>query len=632
MSKKLFDCILVSSLIICSQVFADRLPVEDFFKSPEYSSLQLSPSGKYIATLAPIHGHRNLVVMETDGLKNPQQLTGISDQDILGYSWVSDDVIVFTMDDDGQEDFGLYSVNRNKNKPKTRTLIEPEFKREGLKFASIVSLLPDDPDHVIVQWNKRKIAYFGLYKVNVHNGRTELLTEKVTDVNGWVVDHEGVPRVAIVINGLKATLLYRSKQNEDFRSLQEVNYLDEGITPLAFAYDNKMMYVASNLGRDRDAIYMFDPEKNELGDLLFEHDEVDVNGLIMSDAQKKLIGVSYFNEYPQHHFFDPAEASIYEGLQAAFPGMTVSIVSNSKDEKLSILLVGSDRDPGSYFLYDRESGSARYLVAPMEWIDPNKMSSMNPIVFTARDGMKIPGYLTLPKSMKDGETVPLIVNPHGGPFGVRDFWGYNPEHQFFANRGYAVVQINFRGSGGYGRRFEQAGYGKWGREMQDDLSDAVKYLIDEGIADQDRICIYGASYGGYAAMAGLTFTPDLYRCGINYVGVTDVALLFSSMPKHWESMADVMKVQIGDPENQAHMNAISPLAHVDKIDDPVLIVHGRKDPRVVMKHADRLRSELKKEKKSFEWLVKANEGHGFRKEKNRLELYRQIDNFLAEHL
>lgn len=632
MHKILFNHLFVGLLIICPQASADQLPVEDFFRSPEYSSLQLSPSGKYLATLAPIHGHRNLVVMETDGLKNPKQLTGISDQDIQGYSWVSDDVIVFTMDDDGQEDFGLYSVNRAQKKPKFRALIEPEFKREGLKFATIVSLLPDDPDHVIVQWNKRKIAYFGLYKVNVHNGRTELLTEKVTDVNGWVVDHKGVPRVAMVIKGLKAKLLYRSDEDDDFRTLQESNYLDEGVTPLAFSYDNRLMYVASNIGRDRDAIYKFDPEKNELGDLLFEHDEVDVYGLIMSDAQKKLLGVSYFDEYPQQHFFDAAEASIFKGLQSAFPGMTVSIVSTSRDEKLSVLLVSSDRDPGSYFLYDRESGSARYLVSPMQWIDPNKMSPMKPIVFTARDGMKIPGYLTLPKSRQDGERVPLIVNPHGGPFGVRDFWGYNPEHQFFANRGYAVVQVNFRGSGGYGRRFEQAGYGKWGREMQDDLSDAVKYLIDEGIADQDRICIYGASYGGYAAMAGLTFTPDLYRCGINYVGVTDVALLFSSMPKHWEPLIDVMKVQIGDPADQVQMNAISPLSHVDKIDDPVLIVHGRRDPRVVMKHADRFRSELKKEKKSFEWLVKANEGHGFRKEKNRLELYRKIDKFLSKNL
>jgi dipeptidyl aminopeptidase/acylaminoacyl peptidase len=613
-------------------VMADEIPVEDFFRNSEYSALQLSPSGKYMATLAPIHGHRNLVVMETDGLKNPKQLTGISDQDILGYSWVSDDVIVFTMDDDGREDFGLYSVNRTTKKPKFKPLIEPEFKRDGLKFATIVSLLPDDPDHIIVQWNKRKVAYVGLYKLNVHNGQTEPLTEKINDVNGWLVDHQGVPRVAMVVKGLEAKLLYRSKEDEEFRALWEGGYLDEGITPLAFDFDNKMMYVASNIGRDRSAIYRFNPETNELGDMLFEHDKVDVFGLIMSRAQRKLLGVTYFDDYPQWHFFDKTEAEIYESLQAAFPGMTVDIVSNTDDEKLNVLLVSSDRDPGSYYLYDRETGAARFLLAPRQWIDPEQMSRMEPISFTARDGLEIPGYLTLPKDRKMDEAVPLIVNPHGGPFGVRDFWGYNAEHQFFANRGYAAVQVNFRGSGGYGRQFQQAGYGQWGKDMQNDISDAVKYLIDEGIADPERICIYGGSYGGYATMAGLTFTPELYRCGINYVGVTDVALLFSSMPKHWEPLREVMKIQIGDPENKEWMDAISPLAHVDKIDDPLMIVHGRQDPRVVMKHADRLRRELKKAKKPFEWFVKANEGHGFRKEDNRLELYRKVDEFLAKNL
>ena len=387
---------------------ADEIPVEDFFRNSEYSALQLSPSGKYMATLAPIHGHRNLVVMETDGLKNPKQLTGISDQDILGYSWVSDDVIVFTMDDDGREDFGLYSVNRTTKKPKFKPLIEPEFKRDGLKFATIVSLLPDDPDHIIVQWNKRKVAYFGLYKLNVHNGQTEPLTEKINDVNGWLVDHQGVPRVAMVVKGLEAKLLYRSKEDEEFRALWEGGYLDEGITPLAFDFDNKMMYVASNIGRDRSAIYRFNPETNELGDMLFEHDKVDVFGLIMSHAQRKLLGVTYFDDYPQWHFFDKTEAEIYESLQAAFPGMTVDIVSNTDDEKLNVLLVSSDRDPGSYYLYDRETGAARFLLAPRQWIDPEQMSRMEPISFTARDGLEIPGYLTLPKDRKLDEAVPLI--------------------------------------------------------------------------------------------------------------------------------------------------------------------------------------------------------------------------------
>ncbi|MCW8998770.1 MAG: S9 family peptidase, partial [Kangiellaceae bacterium] len=251
------------------------------------------------------------------------------------------------------------------------------------------------------------------------------------------------------------------------------------------------------------------------------------------------------------------------------------------------------------------------------------------------DGLTIHGYLTIPRD-SEGKNLPLIVNPHGGPFGVRDSWGYNPEHQFFASRGYATVQVNYRGSGGYGRNFEQAGYGgKWGAEMQHDITDAIKHLVKEGTVDPKKVCIYGASYGGYATMAGLTFTPDLYQCGINYVGVTDVGMLFTTMPKHWEPLKEVMKVQIGDPEDKELMDRMSPLAHVDKIKAPLMIVHGAKDPRVVKKHATELRSALEDrgiELNDDEWIMKLNEGHGFRKEENRIELYQKMEKFLAKHL
>jgi dipeptidyl aminopeptidase/acylaminoacyl peptidase len=463
----------------------------------------------------------------------------------------------------------------------------------------------------------------------------ELIAQNPGNVQSWILDHEGMVRGAYALEGMHGEFFYKEKNEEKFRSIRKFNILEESLSPLGFAFDDKTMYVASNIGRDKNAIYTYDPAKDKLLDLVFEHDEVDVSGLIMSRKQKKLLGVSYFDDYPRAVIFDEAERKVRESLSAAFKGKVVNISSMTNDESLNILTVWSDTDPGAYYLYNRKTGEVRYLAEPMHWLDENMMSPMKPIHFKSRDGLTLRGYVTIPKN-SDGKKLPLIVNPHGGPFGVRDFWGFNQEHQFFASRGYAVVQVNYRGSGGYGREFEQAGYGgKWGAEMQNDITDTVNYLVKEGIADPDRVCIYGASYGGYATMAGLTFTPDLYKCGINYVGVTDVGLLFESMPEHWEPAKELMKVQIGDPEDKELMNRMSPLAHVDKIKAPLMIIQGAKDPRVVKEHALKLRGKLEErgiKLSDDEWIYKFNEGHGFRKEENRIELYTKMEKFLKKHL
>ncbi|MGS0535285.1 alpha/beta hydrolase family protein [Pseudoalteromonas sp. SaAl2] len=399
--------------------------------------------------------------------------------------------------------------------------------------------------------------------------------------------------------------------------------------------DNKTLFVASNIGRDTSAIYRFDPEKNKLGELIFAEPGIDVSNLMLSLKRKKLIAISYFDEYPEVVYFDKETAQMMASLEMNFTNKTVNVISQSKDEMLNVVLVTSDVDPGQYYLFDKTKNTLKSLVSRMDWLDTEKLSPMKPIKFKSRDGLTLRGYLTIPKD-SNGKNLPLIVNPHGGPYGIRDFWGFNPEIQFFASRGYATVQVNFRGSGGYGRNFQQAGYGgKWGAEMQNDITDTVKYLVSQGIVDPKKVCIYGASYGGYATMAGLTFTPELYSCGINYVGVTDVELLFESMPKHWEPQRELLKKQIGDPDDADLMKKMSPLYHVDKIVAPLMIVHGAKDPRVVRKHATELRSALEKRGITLsddEWIMKDNEGHGFQKQENKFELYSKMEKFLQKHL
>ncbi len=620
------------------------IPVEDFFKTPEFSALQISPDGKHIAVLSPVGKRRNLVIMDAEGFKNIRPLTGLRKQDIAGFFWANNKDIVFTMDSDGNEAFSLFKVDSSKKTPKVVQLVGSTAGQSGIRSASTVHLLPDDPDHILVQYNGRKVKSPDLYLLPLKsswnstykkNRKMKMIAKNPGNVQGWLIDNNGKVRGAVTLDGLRGKFLYKEADEKTFHELRDVNVLEEGISPLGFDFDNKTMYVSSNIGRDRSAIYKFDPKANKLGELVFAHDEVDVSGLIMSRKQQKLLGVVANFEYPEYTYFDKDFAAMMKNLSAAFPGKEVNITSQSKDEMKLIVLVNNDNDPGEYFLFDRNKNSLVPVLKRMEWLKPDDLSHMKPIKFTSRDGLKIRGYLTIPKN-SNAKKLPLIVNPHGGPFGVRDSWGFNPEHQFFASRGYATVQVNYRGSGGYGRKFQQAGYGgKWGAEMQDDLTDAVKYLVKEGIVDPDKVCIYGASYGGYATMAGLTFTPDLYQCGINYVGVTDISLLFSSMPKHWEPAKELMKIQIGDPTDERLMERMSPLAHVDKIKAPLMIVQGARDPRVVKQHATDLRDKLEARGIKLtddEWIMKKNEGHGFRKEENRLELYSKMEKFLAKYL
>jgi dipeptidyl aminopeptidase/acylaminoacyl peptidase len=614
---------------------------KDFFSLPDYTSISLSPSGKYMATLMPINDRLNLVVMDAETRGNLIVLTGFKKYNVGGYFWASDERIVFTVDQtDGQEALSLYSVTRA-TKPKITELVKASFSNRRSVMASIVHTLPEDPDHIIVQYNKRYVKNPDLYKLKIDtkwnksrkkNSSMELIAENPGDVQTWIVDHDGDVRGAISTKGVKGKFLYKEKNDKDFKVIREFNILDENISPLMFDYDNEMMFVASNIGRDKAAIYKYNPKTNKLGEMIFGHDKVDVTNLITSRKQQKVLGASYFDDYPEKVFFDDKEAKFDKVLQNTFKGKMVNTSSLSKDENLRIITVYSDTDPGSYYLWDETKRSIVPLGNRISAFDTKILSPMKPFEFKSRDGLTLHGYITIPKG-SEGKNVPLIINPHGGPFGVRDQWGYNPDTQFLASRGYAVVQVNFRGSGGYGRAFEQAGYGgKWGHEMQNDITDTVNHFIKEGVADANRVCIYGGSYGGYATMAGLTFTPDLYKCGVNVVGVTDVGLLFTSMPTTWEPMKDVMKIQIGDPEDEALMKRMSPIDHVKNIKAPVFIIHGRRDVRVVMKHADLLKERLEAFDKPYEWLVKNNEGHGFRKVENRIEMYEKLEKFLAKNL
>lgn len=611
----------------------EKIPLRDFFRNPELSRFNLSPDAKHLAYMAPVKNRMNIFVMKREDLKEGffqnidkakvKQLTSVTQRDIAGYFWKGNENIVYVRDFGGDENFHLFSVNIRSGEEIDLTPFD------GVK-TQVIDDLEDHEEEMLIGMNKRSKEVFDVYRVNIKTGEMEMIAQNPGNVMGWMTDHEGKLRVASTTDGVNTTLLYRDNEEQEFRPILTTNF-KESVSPLFFTFDNKKLYSSSNLGRDKSAIVLFNPETAKEEEVLFEHPVVDVSTLTYSRKNKKLISIIYTREKRRRKFLDQDWEAMYSRLENRFPDLEVGIFGQDKEEEIFLVRTYSDRSLGKSWIYEKSTDQLKELYDHSEWLDSSKMAPMIPIEYTARDGRTIPGYLTLPLKSKLKD-LPVIVNPHGGPW-ARDNWGFNSEVQFFANRGYAVLQMNFRGSVGYGRDFWESSFKKWGLEMQDDITDGVQWLIDQGIADKDRIGIYGASYGGYAVLAGLAFTPDLYACGVDYVGVSNLFTLLETIPPYWKPMLDMMYEMIGHPEEDKELlKAASPVFHVDKIRAPLFIAQGAKDPRVKKSESDQMVEALKKRGVEVPYLVKENEGHGFSNEENRFEFYEKIEPFLAKHL
>ena len=376
---------------------------------------------------------------------------------------------------------------------------------------------------------------------------------------------------------------------------------------------------------------VIDPETAKETHLVYENPEVDVDSLAFSKKRKVLTFASFDTWKLQRHFFDPETESIYKTLSDKLPGYEIDVAAHDKAEEKFIVVANNDRTPGSRYLFEKKSGQLTKLADVAPWLKEEQLAPMKPIEFKTRDGLTIHGYLTLPLG-RDPKNLPVVVNPHGGPW-ARDSWGYNPEIQFLANRGYAVLQVNFRGSTGYGRKFWESSFKQWGKTMQDDISDGVKWLIEQGIADPKRIAIYGGSYGGYATLAGVTFTPDLYAAAVDYVGVSNLFTFLNTIPPYWKPYLDMFHEMVGDPQKDKELlTATSPALNAQKIKTPLLVAQGAQDPRVNKAESDQIVNGLKKRGIDVEYMVKENEGHGFHNEENKFDFYEAMEKFLDKHL
>ena len=612
-------------LIGCSNQMntkAPLVPMEDFFRNPEKSSFRISPDGNHIAYMKPWKNRMNVHVVNIES-NNETRLTSSEERSIYGFLWLGDQRIGYVKDDGGDEDLHFFGVNIDGTNEIDLTPFEKVQAR-------IIDDLEDDPDHVIIGLNKRDTRVHDPYRVNVNTGDMEMIAKNPGNISGWMTDHSGKLRMAITSDGVNSSLLYRDTEKDDFQTILTTDFKIT-VSPLLFTFDNKNLYVASNRGRDKTAIFEFNIENAREGNLIFEHEDVDVSRLMYSKKRKILTGVGYTVAKGEMTFFDKWRENIQNKLESKFQGYEVGITSFSKDESKAIVVTYSDRSRGAYYHYDVDKHKLTELGEISPWLNENHMAEMKPIEYTSRDGLTIHGYLTLPVGSK-GKNLPVVINPHGGPW-VRDSWGYNSEVQFLANRGYAVLQMNYRGSTGYGKEFWTISFKQWGKSMQDDITDGVNWLIKEGIADPGRVAIYGASYGGYATLAGLAFTPDLYACGVDYVGVSSIFTMMESIPPYWELYRSMQYEMIGDPvKDKELLESVSPLLHVDKIKAPLFVAQGANDPRVKKSESDQMVEALKSRGIDVPYMVKENEGHGFYNEENQFDFYREMEKFLKKHI
>lgn len=614
-----------------TQTSAPQIPLRDFFRNPEQAAFALSDDGKVLGYLKPasVNGAQPRMNLFVQPLENgalsgqPKQLTHEHERDISGYFFKGNDVALYQKDFGGDENFHILSVNIHTGKVTDLTPFESVR-------ASIEDDLPDDPNHVLISHNQRNAEVFDVYRINIHTGEAQRVAENPGNIVGWLTDHDGKVRAAITTGGLNTSVLFRQSEEQAFQPIITTDYRTSA-TPIFFDFDNHHLFLLSNRGRDKAAFVRIDPAQPDQEEILFSNDEVDLDAVSYSRKRKKLTAASWVTDKRHRHFFDAQSQQMYEKLQAHLAGYEVSVLSHDREEALFIVASHSDRTSGTRYLYDAQKNALLKLAEINPAIKPDDMAPMQSIEFQSRDGLTIHGYLTIPKGVP-AKDLPVVVNPHGGPW-ARDVWGYNPEVQFLANRGYAVLQINFRGSTGYGRKFWEASFGQWGLAMQDDITDGVQWLIKQGMADPKRIAIYGASYGGYATLAGVTFTPDLYAAAVDYVGVSNLFTFMQTIPPYWKPMLTMMRDMVGDPEaDKARLTATSPALHVQNIKTPLFIAQGARDPRVNKAESDQIVQALKERGVEVQYMVKENEGHGFHNDENKFEFYEAMEKFLATHL
>lgn len=611
-----------------------KYKVEDYFARPKASQFKLSPDGQFLSYKEKDNDKKNHVYVKD--LKSGKITKAIEEKEdlIKSYGWLSKNRLYFTQDKGGNENVHLYATDTDGKNLKDLTPFE------GVKIGFAMPV--KDTDFVVVTMNKNNKQIFEPFKINFVTGETAQLLENKdpkNPINDYIFDKDGNLRgYTILVNGLTTHTYYKDLQTGKFNLLKKADWSDTFyITSFNENSKNKdEAYVVTNLDSDKTKIVLYDLKKNAVIKEVYSNPVYDVSSMSLAGKNRnyELDYINYDGEREEVIPVSKFYKEVHNQLKSEFGDKDFSVVSSDDNDNKLLIVVSSDKLYGTYYEYDTKTKKAKLLYDLMPQLKPEDMAEMRPITFKSRDGLTIHGYITLPKAALEGKKVPLVVNPHGGPQGIRDSWGFNPEAQLFASRGYATLQVNFRISGGYGKGFQKAGYKQIGRKAMDDVEDGVKYAIEQGWVNKDKIAIYGGSHGGYATLMGLIKTPDLYACGVDYVGVSNIFTFFDSFPEYWKPYKEMVKqiwYDLDNPEEAKIAKEVSPVFQIDKIKKPLFVVQGANDPRVNINESDQIVKGLRAKGFDVPYMVKYDEGHGFGKEQNRIELYRYMLGFFAKN-
>jgi dipeptidyl aminopeptidase/acylaminoacyl peptidase len=602
------------------------------FGNPDRITTRISPDGSKLSFLAPENGVLNVFVGPANSPELARPVTNDTSRGIRSYTWgYTNGHIIYLQDRNGDENWRVYSVNLSSGK----TLDLTPF--EGVR-AEILALSPKHPEVAVIGLNKRDPEYHDLFRLNIETGKlTELLENK--DFSSFEVDDEFNVRLASRMDPEGGSDIFRLARNKSPKVFLKVE-MEDALSTGFFGFDKTrdIIYLVDSRGRNTAALYALNLSTGERA-LLAEDPQSDFGGLMTHPTEKNVQAVAFYYDRIHWTVLDLAIAKDLDYLHNVEHG-DMMVVSRSLDDKHWIVAFNADNSPSRYYRYDRDVGEAVFLFTDRKKLEGRSLARMVPAVIKSRDGLDLVSYHSLPPgSDEDGDgypdhPLPLVLYVHGGPWG-RDYWGLDPIHQWLANRGYAVLSINFRGSTGFGKSFVNAGNLEWGRKMHDDLIDAVNWSVDKGIADPEKIAIMGGSYGGYAALAGLTFTPKTFACAVDIVGPSNLITLLETIPPYWRPVIEQFTKRVGDFRTEAGRKLLqerSPLNYVEAIERPLLIGQGANDPRVKQNESDQIVKAMQAKNLPVTYVLYADEGHGFARPENRLSFYAIAEAFLAEHL